>query len=73
MPEVKSMRLKISFVEERTLLGTRAKKEPVSKQNKATREDYRSAVRVCRKSTVKAKAQLELKLTSSVSDNKKVC
>ncbi|GAB0209633.1 mitochondrial enolase superfamily member 1 [Grus japonensis] len=42
------------------------------KQGQASQEDYRAVVRICREKTRKAKAQLELKLASVVSDNKKV-
>ena len=37
----------------------------------ATREDYRDAVRQCREKICAAKAQLALKLASTVKDNKK--
>ena len=41
------------------------------KQGQATWEDYRDAVCHCREEICVAKAQLELKLTSTVKDNKK--
>ncbi|KAK4822413.1 hypothetical protein QYF61_015160 [Mycteria americana] len=41
------------------------------KQGQASQEDYRAVVRICREKTRKAKAELELKLASVVSDNKK--
>ncbi|GAB0204012.1 mitochondrial enolase superfamily member 1 [Grus japonensis] len=41
------------------------------KQGQATWEDYRDAARLCREKIHAAKAQLELKLASTVGDNKK--
>ena len=41
------------------------------KQGQALQEDYRAVVGIRREKTRKAKAQLELKLTSVVPDNKK--
>ncbi|GAB0208399.1 mitochondrial enolase superfamily member 1 [Grus japonensis] len=41
------------------------------KRGQASQEDYRAMVHICREKTQKAKAQLELKLASVVSDKKK--
>ncbi|KAK4823199.1 hypothetical protein QYF61_027208 [Mycteria americana] len=41
------------------------------KQGRASQKDYRAVVRICREKTRKARAQLELKLASVVSDNKR--
>ncbi|KAK4831434.1 hypothetical protein QYF61_017565 [Mycteria americana] len=41
------------------------------KRGQASQEDYRAMVRICREKTRNAKAQLDLKLASVVSDNKK--
>ena len=41
------------------------------KQGQALQEEYRAVVHICREKTRKAKAQLELKLASVVSNNKK--
>ncbi|GAB0208000.1 mitochondrial enolase superfamily member 1 [Grus japonensis] len=55
------------------LLELRLKKKVYGcwKQGQATWEDYRDAARLCREKIHAAKAQLELKLASTVGDNKK--
>ncbi|GAB0205816.1 hypothetical protein GRJ2_003047200 [Grus japonensis] len=55
------------------LLELRRKKKVYAcwKQGQATWEDYRDAARLCREKIRAAKAQLELKLASTVGDNKK--
>ena len=40
-------------------------------QDQALQEDYRAVTHICRENTRKAKAQIELKVASVVSDNKK--
>ncbi|GAB0177896.1 hypothetical protein GRJ2_000254900 [Grus japonensis] len=55
------------------LLELRQKKKVYAcwKQGQATREDYRDAAHLCGEKIRAAKAQLELKLASTVGDNKK--
>lgn len=55
------------------LLELKGKKKwyDLRKRGQTSQEDYRPVVSICREKTQKAKAQLELKLTSVMSDKKK--
>ncbi|GAB0176455.1 mitochondrial enolase superfamily member 1 [Grus japonensis] len=75
MPQVKQAGQKASLAEQVSYLHLelRRKKKVYAcwKQGQAMREDYRDATRLCREKICVAKAQLELKLASTVGDNKK--
>ncbi|GAB0204308.1 mitochondrial enolase superfamily member 1 [Grus japonensis] len=64
---------RLAWLNRDLLLELRQKKKVYAcwKQGQATWEDYRDAARLCREKIRVAKAQLELKLASTVGDNKK--
>ncbi|KAK4805322.1 hypothetical protein QYF61_018185 [Mycteria americana] len=73
MPKDEPAGKKSGLAEQRALAGTQEKKRVYDlwKKGRASQEDYKDVVRLCRDKIRRAKVKLELNLASAVKDNKK--
>jgi len=74
MPKEESVGQEASLAEQRALAGTQEKNRRFYdhwKKGQATQEHYKEVMRLCREKIRRAKAQLELNLTTAVKDSKK--